>query len=394
MSTILNALAKAKQEKDRQGTARPRAMIKSSPQQDKGRGLRIILLAGVVALSGMLLVAFIRPPWANTVIVALGLGKKQPAVALAVKKPSRPTASKKTESQKPVSDQPGGGLDILMKSKKKGSSGKLRQAKEPAAAPNQTAKRLVSQDTMARFMQKHQQLDTGSATATGKPGKKPSKLTQPGDNTIAGFLTKHREASHRKTGPPPSIAKPGKGLHDAKQNAIKFRELFNKGVDLEKAGKPQEAAALYQKLIALDKSFTQAYINLGNLYLNQLGKPRQAISLYRRALESSPDNPKAHNNLGVACMALKKFSSAEKELLKAAVLDAGFADPLYNLACLFAQKGDAATALFWLKKAHALGGAEIVQWATKDKDLMMLHEFRAYQDFIARIQSTQESLGK
>ena len=172
------------------------------------------------------------------------------------------------------------------------------------------------------------------------------------------------------------------------------RKLFNKGVDLETAGKMNEAAAAYRKVIASDKTFTPAYINLGNLYINHWGKPWQAVALYRRAVENSPDNPKAHNNLGVAYIALKQFDSAESELLKAADLDAEFVDPLYNLACLIARKGDAKTALSWLKKAHALGGAEIVRWAMNDQDLKGLNTFQPYQEFLKEIKSTQESLGK
>ena len=151
---------------------------------------------------------------------------------------------------------------------------------------------------------------------------------------------------------------------------------------MEKAGNPKEAAAVYQNAISLDDTFIPAYINLGAVYLNHLNKPREALDIYHRALDKAPENPKIHNNFGVTFMALRDYERAEQELIRASELDPKFLDPLYNLACLFSQKGETATALSWLKKAHALGGEEIIHWASKDQDLVGLHKLQEYQEFL------------
>lgn len=387
MSTILDALAKARQEKERRGIVHPRVIIKSSPPRRKGRGLRALLLTAVVVLTGTLLMISLRPPWVETVLVAVGFGKKQPADSSAVSKPSALLAKEKTVSDKQLDEQPRGFLEILIKSKETASSAKMSPVSPPSAAvPGQVPRSDDSQKGIPLFLQKFQKPETPSKAITDIPGAQFPAPAQSAQNPLAGLLKAQPDSSPQKTTPPVPLAEPGQHLQAAKRGAIGARELFNKGVDLEKNGKPQEAAEAYRQVIAADKNFTPAYINMGNLYLNQWGKPWQAISLYRRAMENSPENPKLHNNMGVAYMALQELSKAEEEFLKAADLDAKFVDPLYNLACLFARKGDAATSLSWLQKAHASGGEEILQWAAEDQDLKDLHKFQGYQDFLSKFE--------
>ncbi len=389
MSTILDALAKAKQEKERGGIAHPRVMIKPFQPRGKGRGLWILLLATATALAGTLLVVLIYSHWTEHVLVALGFGKKQQVSTIAASKPSAPSLAGKTTQQKPVDAQPQGFLEILMKSKEMGASGKAKPVFSSAAVPGHASKDDVSKKTMPPFLQNLKKLDSTSQAATEKPAP-----TRPAENPFARLLKQQQQTSSRKSRSTPPALASSKDIQDKIKSDLGPRELFNKGVDLEKAGKLQLAIAAYRKAIASDKKFARAYINLGNLYLNHRKKPRQAIFMYRQALENSPENPKAHNNLGVAYLALEQFDRAETEFLKAAKLDKGFVEPVYNLACLFAQKGDEATAFSWLKKAHAINGEEIIRWSMKDPDLENLHKFPAYQDFLKTIKAARENTGR
>ncbi|MBW2146177.1 MAG: tetratricopeptide repeat protein [Deltaproteobacteria bacterium] len=389
MSTILDALAKAKQEKGRRGNARPSVTIPPSRPRGKGRGLWILLPAAAVALAVTLLVTSLRPHWAEPVLVAMGFGKKQEASTIEASKPSVPSAAEKTSQQKPGDVRRQGFLEILMKSKEGGTGGKAKPVFPSGTKQDRAAKDNISGKTIPPFLQKIKKSDS-----TARASVKKSSPTQQAENPFARLLAAKKETSSQKSRSTTPAHALGLDIQASGKSALASRELFNQGVDLEKAGKPQEAIAAYRKAIAADKNFSRAYINLGNLYLNRRKNPRQAIFMYRRALENSPGNPKAHNNMGVAFMALEQFDKAEAELLKAVKLDTKFVDPLYNLSCLFARKRDAATALSWLKKAHTLGGDEIIRWAMKDQDLENLRKFPAYRNFLKTTQSTRENLGK
>ena len=62
-------------------------------------------------------------------------------------------------------------------------------------------------------------------------------------------------------------------------------------------GKLDEAAAQYQRALALKPSLFQAHNNLGNV-LQEQGKLDQAVARYEQAIALKPDLAEAHNNLG------------------------------------------------------------------------------------------------
>lgn len=65
---------------------------------------------------------------------------------------------------------------------------------------------------------------------------------------------------------------------------------------LESAGRTEEAAALYRRLVEEDPEAPLVWTNLGNAEA-ALGRVAEAERAYRRALELAPDDPDALNNL-------------------------------------------------------------------------------------------------
>ena len=53
-------------------------------------------------------------------------------------------------------------------------------------------------------------------------------------------------------------------------------------------GKPDEAAACYQRALKLKTDYVEAHNNLGNVF-NRRGELDKATACYRRALQLNPD---------------------------------------------------------------------------------------------------------
>lgn len=89
-------------------------------------------------------------------------------------------------------------------------------------------------------------------------------------------------------------------------------EAYNQGVDLEKAGRKNQAMSAYRQAIQQDPSMVEPYNNLANL-LMQDGKYEETVSLYQRALEQDPKNPVLHRNLGLLYEKSGKIDKAVDE---------------------------------------------------------------------------------
>lgn len=73
-----------------------------------------------------------------------------------------------------------------------------------------------------------------------------------------------------------------------------------------------QVESLLKKSIALDPSFSDAHLQLGNLY-SQRRKYSEAVPEYREAIRLSPDLPEDHFRLGQAYVHLRQQDLAQKE---------------------------------------------------------------------------------
>jgi len=114
------------------------------------------------------------------------------------------------------------------------------------------------------------------------------------------------------------------------------------------------------------------------LKLQMTGRNSEAAKLYERILLLEPGQVKALNNLGVILMGQKRRGRAAEMLGKAIAVKGDYIDPYYNLACLYAQAGDHAQSLRYLKAALAIS-REVRQWAAADADLKPLQALPEYR---------------
>lgn len=105
------------------------------------------------------------------------------------------------------------------------------------------------------------------------------------------------------------------------------------------------AETLWRKAITADPKATSALIDLGDLQLNVHNKPAEAAALYQRALALNPQLAGAHFALGVALAKQGLGTQALPELAEAARLSPGNPLPLHAAGQVHAAQGQLDLAL-------------------------------------------------
>lgn len=165
------------------------------------------------------------------------------------------------------------------------------------------------------------------AGAGAEPAQKPEVVqTAPGESSRAA-------ASPAGTTSPP--------LPDA-------QTLYQEALAAQRNKKTAVAEWLYRRVLAIDARHVEAMNNLGVLYLAQ-GKQDQALEMFNQAISRKTD----------------------------------YADPYYNLSCLFAQRKNTAKSLQYLKSAVALNG-DVIHWAKDDQDLKDITASKAFKKLVAK----------
>lgn len=111
------------------------------------------------------------------------------------------------------------------------------------------------------------------------------------------------------------------------------------GIALSESGKLREAAAQFQRAIALDPNNAPAYQNLGIVAL-RANDVHTAEAQLTRALQLNPRLPLAWNTLGVVHVRKNDPARAMEAWKRSVAIDHRQYDALYNLGILAAQRGD------------------------------------------------------
>ncbi|HNQ02291.1 MAG TPA: tetratricopeptide repeat protein [Syntrophales bacterium] len=107
----------------------------------------------------------------------------------------------------------------------------------------------------------------------------------------------------------------------------------------------------------------------------------EAEALYRRAVEADPKNLSALNNLGVICMSQGRDREAIDLFTRLIDVKGDWADPYYNLACLYSRQGDIPKSLWHLRVALWMN-RDLKGWAKSDPDLEPLRSRPEYDKIV------------
>jgi tetratricopeptide (TPR) repeat protein len=122
-----------------------------------------------------------------------------------------------------------------------------------------------------------------------------------------------------------------------------LEELFAEAEAAEEQGDQEQAAALYQRCLAIDPSDAIAAFNRANC-LRASGHAAEAAHDYARAIKLDPAFVEAWFNLAGLMSEAGRDASARRHLQKAIALDAHYADAVFNLARLEFDAGNLAEA--------------------------------------------------
>jgi tetratricopeptide (TPR) repeat protein len=133
------------------------------------------------------------------------------------------------------------------------------------------------------------------------------------------------------------------------------------------SGNTADAAALYREALSAQHRNEAA----------------QAEDLYQRVLRIDPGHVHAMNNLGVLYMGQNRHDQAISLFERALLQKRHYADPYYNLACLYAQRGETGRALANLKSAIDID-EKVVEWARQDGDLTNIRSAEAFRKIMEK----------
>ncbi len=125
------------------------------------------------------------------------------------------------------------------------------------------------------------------------------------------------------------------------------------GIHLARQSRFAEAAALFQRAIALQPGFAEAHNNLGKAQA-LLGQPDQAIASFRRAISLQPGYAEAYNNLGISLTEHGNLTEAMAAYRQALRARPGYADAYNNLSIAHRYAGDLPSAIAACESALSL----------------------------------------
>ena len=140
------------------------------------------------------------------------------------------------------------------------------------------------------------------------------------------------------------LAEVGDLTRNNAQRDAKVAGLFLLAVQMEEAGKQEEAGDLYEQVLSLDARHAPSCINLGTICYNRREFARSE-QLYRRATESEPDYALAFFDLGNVLDELQRLPEAVEAYRRAIRLAPHYGDAHYNLALAYERRGERRRAL-------------------------------------------------
>ena len=144
----------------------------------------------------------------------------------------------------------------------------------------------------------------------------------------------------------------GKKLGDPKEKIAVYNDL-SRAREMGLAGKPDEAIAIIQGIIAADPDIVDAYFSIGNIcFQNQ--RFREALDYFKQVLGKKPDDSFAAVNVILSHEALGEFDEAERFALD--YMAKGFEDPqiLFMLGNMNFARKEYGRSAGYLTKAIAL----------------------------------------
>ncbi|MGA8185323.1 MAG: tetratricopeptide repeat protein [Terriglobia bacterium] len=126
--------------------------------------------------------------------------------------------------------------------------------------------------------------------------------------------------------------------------------ILQRGIQLEEAGRIEDAIAAHLEALKLDPGLALAHANLIILY-GKTNQPEKAEEHYREAIRLNPNLATAHYNYGVLLMGQGKMAEAEQAFRRALEANPVYAEADNNLGVVLERQGKLDEALQYFEKA-------------------------------------------
>jgi len=113
---------------------------------------------------------------------------------------------------------------------------------------------------------------------------------------------------------------------------------IQRGAELEKAGKVEEAIREHEAALATDPGNVQAHVNLITLY-GRTGEPAKAKQQFEAASKLNPGRSDAWYNYGVLLFGQRDYAGAEHAFRRAVTINPYYAEAHNNLGAIYEQQG-------------------------------------------------------
>jgi len=157
-------------------------------------------------------------------------------------------------------------------------------------------------------------------------------------------MPKHRK--HRRAAKSPDRSSPNCSINDPRE----VQRMFEDAVRHQQAGRLDDAAAGYRRILSLQPDLANAHNNLGGA-LAALGSTVEATACYERAIALNPDQADAHYNLGNAFRTLGRRDDAAECYRRAIFLRPDFARTWNNLGIVLHERGQIDDAVMHYERA-------------------------------------------
>jgi tetratricopeptide (TPR) repeat protein len=172
-------------------------------------------------------------------------------------------------------------------------------------------------------------------------------------------------------------------LADKKQRSATHND---RGLDLYKQGKFDDAIAELSRAIKLNPSAVLPYYNRGNAYMGKRAY-ELAIADYSEAIRLNPIFPWALMNRGIAYSVLGQLDNALADLNKAAQLDPTNPRILYNRGYVYGKRRDHKAAIAEFTRVIELTPRDYEAWARRGEAFELMGEIeRAASDYRRSLQ--------
>ena len=127
-------------------------------------------------------------------------------------------------------------------------------------------------------------------------------------------------------------------------------ELYNKGADLAKKGRYDEAIVVFKSVIKKNPYYTLGHYGLGKCYLYKKDKLEKSIKHLGISVNLDREFSKGFFYLGFGYFFLKKYPRAITSFNKAFRLDRTGIESLYNISIIYELMGHSARAKIFFTK--------------------------------------------